>query len=340
MLSSRLLRPQGRQLLAGNPSIAPSALIRPRIRTFHATAPRKNAILDALLYLPHEMMSMIHTQLPWYATIPLSAFIIRGLLVTTAGSYVRALTARYIGTQPVRQALAYQKRNELMLKGGYTNPKQAKAAIASAVRKETGALDKRWNCTIWGQVNWTFAQLPIFFTMAEVIRKMCGTRDGLLGMALNGSSTESVHGVSLSEMSPWFQPSLSGEGMLWFPDLLLPDPFLPFIVSGLMFTNVYMSKNGVSADPTKAPKFARYLRGTLLSVSLLIGPLCQNLPAALMLYWASSTTSVILWNFWLDWRYPAPRDFMACQRPLQLLAEPKIKTRSLPMQSRGKRKPV
>ena len=277
---------------------------------------------------------MIHTQLPWYATIPLAAFIVRGLLVTTAGSYVRALTARYIGTQPVRQALAYQKRNQLMLQGGYSNPKEARTTIASAIKKETSALDKRWDCSIWGQVNWTLAQIPIFFTMAEVIRQMCGTRDGLVGMGLHSlglkSGAESVHGVTISDPNPWFQPSLASEGALWFPDLLSPDPFLPFIVSGLMFTNIWLSNNGMTANPLQIPRFSRMLKGFLMGLSLMIGPLCQDLPAALTLYWASSTTSVIMWNWWLDRKYPAPRDFMACKRPLQMHGERSGKLKAIP----------
>ena len=334
MLCTRLVRPPARQLLSRTSVTSSHALFIPRTRAFHASAPRKNAVLDALLYLPHEMMSLIHTQLPWYATIPLAAFIVRGVLVTTIGSRVRALIARYVGTQPVRQALAYQKRNQLMLQGGYSNPKQARTAIADAIKKETSELDKRWKCSIWGQVNWTFAQIPIFFTMAEVIRQMCGARDGLLSMGLQSlgmkSGTESIHGVIISDPSPWFQPSLASEGALWFPDLLSPDPFLPFVVSGLMFTNIWLSKNGMSADPEKVPRFSRMLRGTLMGVSLLIGPLCQDLPAALMLYWASSTTSVIMWNWWLDWKYPAPKDFLACKRPLQMLGERKGNAKVMP----------
>ena len=332
MISTRLLRPPGRQLLPRSLVVSSHTFSVPRTRAFHASAPRKGGVIDALLYLPHELMNLIHTQLPWYATVPLTAFLIRGILVTTAGSYARALTARYIGTHPVRQALAYQKRNQLMLQGGYSNPQQAKTAVTNAIKKETREFDKRWNCTIWGQAGWSLAQLPIFITMAELIRQMSGSRDGLLGMGLKSlglkSDTESLHGVTISDPSPFFQPTLANEGMLWFPDLLLPDPFLPYVVSGLMFTNLWLSKNSLQSDPSKAPKLTRVIRGTLMGVSLLIGPMCQGLPSALMLYWAGSTSSVMIWNFWLDWRHPAPKDFAACKRPLQVLGEPKGKART------------
>ncbi|KAF2692195.1 hypothetical protein K458DRAFT_411846 [Lentithecium fluviatile CBS 122367] len=329
MLSSRLLRPPARQLLARN---APSHALLPRRRAFHATPPRDDAVLDAFLSLPHEMMTQIHTHLPWYATIPLTAFLIRGLLVTTAGSWARSLTARYIGMQSLRQAMAHHKRRELTKKGGYSNPIEAKRAIALAIRQETSALDRRWRCTLRGQMSWTLAQIPIFFTMAEVIRQMCATRDGLLATTLSGvglrTGSSTIHGVTIEPENPWFEPTLANEGMLWFPDLLVPDPTgaLPFVVSALMFTNVFFTKNG-PADPNNMPRFSRNLRRVLLGVSLLVGPMCQGLPSALMLYWAGSTSSVIVWNWWLDWRYPAPKDGLKCKRPLQII--PPLRTRRM-----------
>jgi inner membrane protein COX18 len=325
MLSSRLLRPPARQLLSRN--APPPAL--PNRRAFHATR-RRNDALDTVLYLPHEMLSQMHAYLPWYAAIPLTAFLVRGVLVTTAGSWSRSLTARYIGLQPLRQALAYQTRHALLSKGGYSNPREAQQLIAVAIRKETRALDERWKCTLRGQISWTLLQIPIFLSMAEVVRKMCGTRDGLLSMGASaiGWRTEdySIHGVSFALENPWFQPSLANEGMLWFPDLLVPDPTgaLPFVVSTLMFSNVFLAKNG-HVDPSNAPGFSRRLRRVLLGVSLLIGPLCQGVPAALMLYWAGSTSSVIVWNWWLDWRYPSPKDALACRRPLAIIPAPKTR---------------
>lgn len=313
--SRSLLRHRTCQL---SPTIAITRL-RPPTRSFHASVPRKDPMLDAVLYLPHEMMNMIHTTVPWYAAIPLTAFVTRGLLVTTAGAWARSLMARYIGLHPLRQALAVAKRTQVTRSGNFRDPKQALQAVKKEVKDEISRLDKRWNVTLRGQIGWTFAQIPIFFAMAETIRQKCAARDGLLGLTLSAfrsnDSGAAVDDLAVST-SRWFEPSLANEGILWFPDLLIPDPTgaLPFIVSALMFTNVYMTKNTVQSDT----KLSRLIRNTLLGLSLLVGPLCQELPAALMLYWAGSTSSVMLWNAWLDWRYPAPRGFVACKRPLQI----------------------
>ena len=334
MLSSRLPRHTACQLLARSFVKPQTSTWRPSTRAFHASAPRKDPLVDAILYLPHEMMSLIHTAVPWYAAIPLSAFIARGLLVTTAGAYARSLLARYVGLQPLRQALASQKRDEMLQRSTFRTTKEATLAIQNEVKKVARALDERWNTTLRGQISWTAAQIPIFFAMAETIRQKCGAHDGLMGMgiaAIKGEGTTMVNksGELVARVTPsaWFDPSLATEGMLWFPDLLVPDPtgVLPFIASGIMFANIYMTKN---APPSDA-KWPNVIRRTLLFVALLIGPLCQELPAALMLYWCSSTTSVMLWNVWLDRKYPAPRGYTACKRPLVMPPAPAPKGRRM-----------
>jgi inner membrane protein COX18 len=320
MLSATLLGRPARQLLSATP-----LRCRPSPRAFHASAPRQDPVLDAILYLPHGMMNLIHTGVPWYAAIPLTAFVVRGLLVTTAGTWARSLTARYIGLQPLREALAFQKRDEILRRGNFRNTKEATLSVKKEVKHKMEELDHRWNVTLRGQIGWTVAQIPIFFAMAESIRQKCAARDGLLGMGLSafrGVGTEPAVVDATITSSRWFEPSLANEGMLWFQDLLVPDPTgtLPFIASGIMFANIYMTKNTVENDA----RWPSVIRKLLLGVALFVGPLCQNLPAALMLYWASSTSSVMLWNAWLDWKYPAPRGFTACKRPLYIAPSSKL----------------
>ncbi|EDU47140.1 60KD-IMP domain containing protein [Pyrenophora tritici-repentis] len=334
MLSSRLPRHRACQLLVRS-SITPQASIsRPSTRAFHASAPRKDPLVDAILYLPHEMMSLIHTTVPWYAALPISAFILRALLVTTAGTYARSLYARFMGLLPLRQALALQKRDEILQQRTFRTPREATLATKKELKQVTSALDKRWSTTLDAQICWTVGQIPIFFAMAETTRQKCGAQDGLLGMAMasiKGEGTTMVNesGELVARVTPslWFDPSLANEGMLWFPDLLIPDPtgMLPFIASGLMFSNFFFTNN----SPPTGAKWPTIIRRTLLFASLCIGPLCQNLPAALMLYWCSSTTSVILWNVWLDRMYPVPRGYEACKRPLLMPPAPAPKRRRI-----------
>ncbi|KAF2736378.1 hypothetical protein EJ04DRAFT_575505 [Polyplosphaeria fusca] len=328
MSASRLLRPQPRQLHLhhGFSPFTPRPL--PRNRLFHASAPR-SSVYDTFLMLPHELLHTLHTYMPWYAAIPVSAFIVRGLLVTTIGSHSKALIARYMALQPLRQAMALQKRDDIMKKGDFKHPKAAVAAVTMAVKTESKALDRRWNCTLRGQVGWTLLQLPLFVVMAEVIRRVSDIHSGLLGLGMeaiglttrpnpDGLITEdNVDLAARMAANPWFEPSLATEGLAWFPNLLVPDPTgaLPFVVSAVMFANIFLSTNNPTKRGKASPTNKGIRRGMML-LALLIGPMGQHVPAALMYYWVSSTTSVMVWNVWLDKRYPVPEGFGQCSRPL------------------------
>ncbi|KAF2704838.1 hypothetical protein K504DRAFT_461092 [Pleomassaria siparia CBS 279.74] len=296
--------------------------------------------MDLVLIAPHQMLQLLHTGLPWYAALPLSAFILRGALTLSIGRRVRGSMARYLGLIPLRQAMAAGIRDETMRSGLYKTHGENKIATARKIRSTMSSLDEKWDSKLGTQLGWTFFQLPIFLTMAELVRSMCNTNNGLFGMGLNAiglgeNKQEILHGeMSMTPTTYWFEPSFIHEGMLWFPNLCLPDPIgvLPYVVSALMFSNVYMTNNSPDVAG-KMNKTSRNIRYALLGVSLVIGPLCQQVPAALLLYWASSTTSVLVWNRWLDWKYPAVKGYGACARPLL----PALKLESSPLNQTGRR---
>ncbi|KAF2184348.1 hypothetical protein K469DRAFT_709081 [Zopfia rhizophila CBS 207.26] len=331
MFNSRLLFQPGRQLVSRHAPLSPPSITRQRSQAFHATAQRKDGFIEAIVQYPREMLQLLHsTGIPWCATLPLSAFMLRAVLVTTMGSRSRSIQARYLALNPLRQAMTLQTKKDVMASGKFQSPAHLKATVGRASGIEISDLHKRWKCGLRPQLGWTLLQIPIFLTMAETIRKMCNTRQGLLGMAASsiglGKSeekvdwTEGTDAAAAIETNEYLEPSLANEGMLWFPDLLVPDPTgaLPYITSVLMFYNIWKTKN----TPDQMTGFSKGLRRVLLFVALLIGPFTQAAPAALLLYWASSTTSVMLWNVWLDRRYPSPTGFSACKRPLMLMPPP------------------
>jgi inner membrane protein COX18 len=225
--------------------------------------------------------------------------------------------------------MSLQVLDKYMQHGGFSNPNQAKRVITKAIKHETKLLDKRWHCGVWQHVAFSVSQFPVFLLMAETVRRMAATKDGLLMMTLRGTglaggNTETaaayVNGQWVADLAanPWFEPSLATEGMLWFPNLLVPDPtgFLPFILSAVMFTNIYVSKSSTVGSFENASSFARNFRKFMLGICLIIGPLCQYLPSGLILYWVSSTSSAMLWNAWLDRKYPVAPGFGPCKRKL------------------------
>ncbi|KAF2745720.1 hypothetical protein M011DRAFT_469392 [Sporormia fimetaria CBS 119925] len=324
MLASRLLRQSACQLPIRHAISPPSTLLRPRARAFHATAPRKDAV-DPLLYLPHELLQLMHTALPWYAAIPAAAFIIRGILVTTATSRVRERTSRYAATNPLRMALALSENHRLKHQNKFDTMKQFHTTLARNVKQKVKGLDTRWNCShpLLISLSWAVMQIPIFIGNAEVIRRMSGTHEGLLRLAANSigvtkSAGENGYYAKDVAENPWFDASLANEGALWFPNLLEVDPtgYLAYSVSALMLLNIYISGNGPRTAGEVQSKWSVRGRRIMVTVALLAGPLLQGLPSGMLLYWVSSTSSAILWNAYLDRKYPILTGYGPCKREL------------------------
>lgn len=87
--------------------------------------------------------------------------------------------------------------------------------------------------------------------------------------------------------------SLTSGGVLWFPDLLLPDPFfiLPLSTSITMFISMQVSEMRNAMQANAMMKYG------IVGLSLLIFPITMKFPAALTLYWFTSnifTTMVSL----------------------------------------------
>lgn len=100
-----------------------------------------------------------------------------------------------------------------------------------------------------------------------------------------------------------YDPSMATGGCLWFPDLTVADPVgvLPYLLSAAFVISILpRSKEKVisllnptvntddAAYQTSAMPQQRFRRAALL-VALCIGPLTMQLPAALHLYWLTST---------------------------------------------------
>ena len=99
-------------------------------------------------------------------------------------------------------------------------------------------------------------------------------------------------------------PTMATGGCLWFPDLTVPDPYhiLPFALSAVIVLNMLprsevgmrtlLGMDKAAVVPMQSKWQLRLRRGLLL-VGLAIGPVTMHLPAALHLYWLSS--SALTW---------------------------------------------
>lgn len=112
--------------------------------------------------------------------------------------------------------------------------------------------------------------------------------------------------------------SLATGGCLWFPDLMVADPLhiLPCVLSVLLALNAMPTswaalRAFVGLNSQKStlvqPQGRLRLQRAMVILSLAVGPLTMQLPAAIHLYWVSSTAITMLMKKMADYLIPIPK---------------------------------
>lgn len=288
-------------------------------RAFHATShPR---FLDICCEQTHAILDGLHTLtgLPWALTLPLAGVGVRILLVGPFTIISHNATRRRLALQPLRHAWRHRLQTEVVAKYAASGPKICARALMRAMFQKSREIDKRMGTQRWkGFI--PLAQLPIFLLVIETIRKMSGVPDGLLGL-LSKAFTSASDGAQstgqelLQHSIIPVEHSFAWEGALWFPNLLVPDPIsvLPFLLSGTILLNIFLQRR--HAD--KPGKWGRRYLNAMTALGFLVGPLTLQLPAAMHVYWLSSSTFAIAQNLFLQKYRPSQRPVQPCAERYQ-----------------------
>ncbi|KAI1269838.1 hypothetical protein F5Y18DRAFT_111562 [Xylariaceae sp. FL1019] len=283
-----------------------------------------------------DLMMGIHsiTHLPWFITIPLIAFTVGATTRLPFTIHSRRVIQRRTETIPLKQIWVEQIDRTVRKDGTPRNQimKEIKARHAEVEKR----IHQRLGLQGW-RLYLNFLGFPFWLLAIDSLRRLCGGPSGLLSSLFTGSTTgdqatstastaidssvsdPSVISSAIETASKVVDPSLSVEGFLWFTDLTAADPYhiLPFILSFLLLRNLVPGEEmfwdklslarGSKPTGEKATLNNR-IGGTffmgLLGVSLMIGPVTAGLPAALHLYWISSTTSNMLFKKVVDKAIP------------------------------------
>ena len=277
------------------------------VRKFSAT-PRR-PFLDECLVQSHTFISAIHdmTGLPWVASIPLTAFLVRVVILHPLHIYTRIVNERQVKVyfQLAESKIGIEKK----IKQEHSNKSERDRQKIQAI-----AVDRIWRKMVkqnraqhWrSHIAWI--KIPVWFTMMETVRRMTGTEDGML--TLTAKSLTALMGKQGSgpgttdELIP-MEPSLATEGMLWFNDLMMPDSslILPFALSGIIFAGYSLRRGTLGFSPTPGSTLegaSRVLhlelrrRRMLKFGTLLAGPATLMFPSAMLLYWISSTLTAVM----------------------------------------------
>lgn len=255
--------------------------------------------------------------------------------------------------------------------------------LVKEMEKKRKELYKTFGLKRWPQFV-GLIQLPVWLLVIETIRKMCGAKEGLLGLienaviepdakaeelgrirdqaigkggdvggvlgegtgevmgssgmirltdatgtavAATGNSTTSTIGevgsqiletsTSMTSQVP-VVASMATEGILWFPNLLVPDPqmYLPWVLMSSIMANLQLAKMHAGMDGADLTRFRTAVHRTLMMLSVAIAFVTVELPAAILIYWCSSSGGAIVQSLLLRRFMPMPKLAKPC-RPKQ-----------------------
>ena len=273
------------------------------VRDLHATSRR--SFLDECLVQTHSIISGIHgcTGIPWAASLPLTAAILSMAIQVPLTKYLDTLWKRELSLRPQLEEYREQVRKKVMREN------VGKSAIfkEQAINRMYYAYRKK----VWkreGIENWKFSlfliHFPIWLVVMDTIRHMTGTGENMIALVARSFTVNRGPGQAMDNAVVHLEPSLAFEGMLWFPNLSLPDAslILPFLLTATLFTRHHMgygnieSKNrdrfNESTNTLVARRNLRMDRVRLIPF-LAARPATFQFPSAMLLYWISSNISVI-----------------------------------------------
>lgn len=316
-INSTMSRGLSRICILSSPTSHPSfyeKLQRSTRRAFHATSPPR--FLDVCCEQTYAILNSLHTLtgLPWAVTLPLAGVGVRILLVGPFSIISHDVTRRRLSLQPLRHAWSHHLRKKIFQKYAALGPKVCHRALSRALVQNSREIDTRMGTQRWKEFI-PLAQVPVFLLVIETIRKMSGVHDGLLGLLskafTRANSGDEFPGQELMQDSavPMVH-SLAEEGALWFTNLLVPDPFsvLPLLLSGTILLNIFLQRRQAS-EPSKWGR--RYLNA-ITALGFMVGPLTLQLPAAMHVYWLSTSTFAIGQTLFLQKYRPRPRPVKPC----------------------------
>ena len=285
-------------------------------RAFHASSPR--LFLDECVNATHTVITGIHsfTGLPWAATLPLVAVLVRLTITGPIAVYGHTISKRRREIFPLLYAWRATITRNVMRTHKAEGPVACERIIERQARETGAGIRKRMGVQYW-KSSLTWIQLPTFLLFIETIRNMCNADSGLLGLFMSAPRKDVTSGGDADQphVNPYFEPTLATEGALWFPDLLVPDPMLilPFTLSATLFASILFHERGIRATGVPLGVWQIRLQRTVKILALVIGPATLGMPSGIMIYWISSSLCVLAQNVFLEWYIPSTLAIQPCK---------------------------
>ncbi|KAL4956959.1 hypothetical protein BDW69DRAFT_58974 [Aspergillus filifer] len=276
-----------------------------QVRRFHPTKPAP--FVGEVLGVASGFVYGVHTvsHLPWALSLPLTAFVVRMVVALPLQMFVKIQARKAADITPLQMAWRSHYQDEAGRKphtGGQMTQSEAIRMVTRQGKEKYAELRSRWGLVRFYSPM-AFLQLPVWISIMESIRAMSGNSNGLVPWLLSLiSSSRSDSGAALLPV----EPTLATEGALWFPDLLAGDPtgVLPALLTVSILTNVSRGwKSPSFKSIADMPRLEMSKELAYRSLKIFIQILALNvglasyqyqMPAALMIYWISSTNIATL----------------------------------------------
>ncbi|KAJ5084405.1 mitochondrial export translocase Oxa2 [Penicillium alfredii] len=275
----------------------------PQVRHFHPTKPARliNEVVETSTGLIHGVHSL--SGLPWVASIPLTAVLVRMVVALPLQIYTRINSRRDQDLNPLLHSWRefYQKQAQSQRLGAAA----AKTKVQVSIQNRGQQLRSRWNVSSYYRPA-NFLQVPIWISLMESLRAMCGNENGLLSMLHVMFKRDFESSSAVGSLPLNIEPSLANEGALWFPDLLAGDPtgILPAVLTASILLNVRTGWNTTPlTEAADMPALQMYRVSFFNGLRVFIQVLALNvgisswfygMPTALMIYWITSTNVATL----------------------------------------------
>jgi mitochondrial inner membrane protein COX18 len=284
-----------------------------QIRRFHPTG--KSPFISEVLHLSSDLLHGVHsvTGLPWVASIPLTAFIVRMTVALPLQVYSRIHARREGDLSPLLVSWGKHYQDKIRMRRPASGdqrlmPREARELLKHQMKERQMLLRKSWKVApYWKPVN--FLQIPVWLSLMEALRAMCGNDRGLLPYIV------SLLGFSSGSTSTSYLPveqSLASEGAFWFPNLLSGDPtgVLPLMLMLSILLNVTSGWKTVPIREISKYTSVEMLRHVvfrflkfliqILAVNVGFSSYVYEVPAGLMIYWIASSNVATLQSLFLD----------------------------------------
>lgn len=256
-----------------------------------------------VMWLPHEAFVGVHYAVPWWMAIPTTAFILRAISQT--------MTWRL--SEVSRKRIQTVHAFNMAYKHLTSTPKGQPETDAANMRRLTlhgwrNTITKRYKAYPFSVTRWNLLNIPIWLATIEALRSMVGTNYGLFGLICRSLGLSAKEGNVL--IPSWVETSMTDEGVLWFPNLVIPDPTGGLsIVLGLTIAGSIYKSTAAFRRPDYVYEGGPLRRVWVFGAPLLgtiVVPLTLQFPAALVLYWITTSISAPIIKAYLDRITPKP----------------------------------